>query len=72
MNLASPGTVRLSVEEMERTRIEFEAGDAPKTYEKIMGLIEQGYPASTYRTRLEMTDQIKAAHAAKGEIIEKL
>lgn len=70
--LASPGTVRLSVEEMETTRKAFEAEDTPKTYAGIMGLIGQGFPMSTYKTNLEMTERLKAAHANKGKIIDKL
>jgi len=70
--LAAPGTARLSIEEMEETRQKFEKADAPKTYAKIIDLIEAGFPESTYRTRAEMTQAIQKDHADKTTIINKL
>lgn len=69
---AAPGTVRLSVEEMGATRQRFEDQDAPQTCTMILGLIEQGFPPSAYRTTPRMIEQAKSAHEARGRLIDRL
>ena len=70
--LASPGMVRLSIEEMEVTRQRFEDEDAPQTYAIILNLIEQGFPPSTYKTKFGMSEMVRKAHTERGKVVEKL
>jgi hypothetical protein len=65
-------TVRLDVEETERTRAAYEEADGPKTYQKIINVRGKGIGSHAYRTRPDMTEAVRKSLQDQLDTLNKL